>query len=105
MRFLPFFLALLALVPSPARAKRLSSGLLAPESLRQLGLERMWFTQINIDRSRGRVAGIHLHVSSTQAHTVFQIPYEGKRYVFSPRERDAFGTGIGTAGATQKAER
>src|SRR5437016_10362259 len=105
MRLVPILLAILALLPSAARAQSLSSGLLAPESLRQLGLERMWFTQINIDRSRGRVAGIHLHVSSTQAHTVFQIPYEGKRYVFSQRERDAFGKEIGTAGAKQKADK
>jgi outer membrane protein assembly factor BamB len=105
-RFMLFMAVLIAgpSAPLAVRAQSLSSGLLAPESLRQVGLERMWFTQMNIDRSRGRVAGIHLHVSSTQAHTVFQIAHEGKRYVFSQRERNAFGKEIGTEGAKKKAE-
>src|SRR5207237_4748776 len=83
---------------------RRSSDLIAPEMVRQLGLERMWFTQLSLDRGRGRVAGIHVHVSSTQAHTVFQIAHHGKRYVFSQRERDAFGKEIGTEGAKKKAD-
>src|SRR5437870_9859285 len=67
--------------PSAVRAQAQSSGLIAPEMVRQLGLERMWFTQLSLDRGRGRVAGVHVHVSSTQAHTVFQIAHAGKRYV------------------------
>src|SRR5438874_469565 len=99
-------LSVLALMLGPAasRAQVRSSGLIAPEMVRQLGLERMWFTQLSLDRGRGRVAGIHVHVSSTQAHTVYQIAYAGKRYVFSQRERDAFGKEIGTEGATKKAD-
>lgn len=89
---------------SAASAQVTKSGLISPEAARQAGLERMWFTQLNVDRSRGRVAGLHLHVSGSQAHTVFQIVAGGQRYAFSQRDRNAFGEEIGVDGAKQKAE-
>lgn len=64
----------------------------------------MWFTHLHIDRGRGRIAGLHLHVSDTMAHTVFQITHDGQRYVFSQRDRNAFGKEIGVAGAKKLAE-
>jgi len=99
-----FFPVVLLVLPALAQAQVGPIGLIAPEAARRVGLERMWFTQLSLDRARGRVSGIHMHVSPTQAHTVFQIVHEGKRYVFSQRERNAFGEEIGVEGAKQKAE-
>jgi outer membrane protein assembly factor BamB len=105
MRSTLFAIAVLApLWPAAAIAQVSPSGLISPEAARQLGLERMWFTQLNVDRGRGRVAGLHLHVSSTQAHTVFQIRHEGRRYAFSQLDRNAFGEEIGVDGAKAQAE-
>jgi len=69
-----------------------------------VGLERAWFTQLGLDKGRGRLAGIFMHVSAIQSHTVFQISSDGKRFVFSQRDRDAFGKEIGVEGAKQAAE-
>src|SRR5262245_50273736 len=47
----------------PVRAQTTAEALISPQSARRVGLERMWFTQLNMDRARGRVEGLHLHVS------------------------------------------
>jgi outer membrane protein assembly factor BamB len=93
-----------ALLPVSAAAQVSSTGLISPDAARQFGLERMWFTHLHVDRGRGRVAGLHQHVSDTQAHTVYQITHGGQRYVFSQRDRDAFGKEIGLEGAKQRAD-
>jgi outer membrane protein assembly factor BamB len=64
----------------------------------------MWFTQLSLDRGRGGMAGIFIHVSSTQAHTVFEFTHERKRHVFSERDRDAFGKPLGVEGAKKRVE-
>jgi outer membrane protein assembly factor BamB len=94
----------LALASPAANAQVRSTALISPEAARQLGLERMWFTQLHLDRSRGRMGGLHMHVSSTEAHTVFQLTDGGKRYVYSQHDRDAFGQEIGIDGAKKRAE-
>lgn len=104
MRRFPLCLIVLALSPSPGQAQIPSTALVAPNAARQLGLERMWFAQLHLDRSRGRMGGLHMHVSSTKAHTVFQVTAGGKRYVFSEHDRDAFGKELGVEGAKQRAE-
>src|SRR5688572_13524283 len=104
MRPVIAFLLVLAGMPNSSVAQlRPTTTLVSPEAARQLGLERMWFTQLHLDRSRGRMGGLFMHVSPTQAHTVFQITDGGKRYVFSQRDRDAFGQEVGVDGAKQRA--
>src|SRR5262245_4341988 len=76
----------------------------SPAACRAAGLERAWFTQLGLDRGRGRLAGICMHVSAIDSHTVFQLSQDGKRFVFSQRDRDAFGKEIGVDGAKQAAE-
>ena len=39
----------------------------------------MWFTQLGLDRGRGRLSGISMHVSPIESHTVFQITHAGNR--------------------------
>ena len=88
----------------PAACWGQGSGLLSESAARRAGLERMWFTQVELDTGRGSVAGIVQHVSATRAHTVFEIVHEGRSYVFSERELDAFGEPVGIEGARQKAQ-
>lgn len=101
MRFLA--IAVLGLLLSPG-GLHAQSALITPEAARPLGLERMWFGNFSMDRSKGRLAGVHLHVSSSESHTVFSVTHEGKRYTFSERDRNAFGELIGVDGAKLKAE-
>lgn len=96
---------LLLIFPALAQAQVSATGLVSPEAARQVGLERMWFTQLGLDRARGRVSGVFMFVSPIQAHTVFQVNHGGKRYVFSQRDRDAFGQEIGLDAAKEKAEK
>jgi hypothetical protein len=105
-RLLLFAVGLLTVssFPTIGQAQVGSAGLISPEAARLAGLERMWFTQLALDRGRGRVSGVHMHVSPTQSHTVFQITAAGKRYVFSQRDRDAFGKEIGVEGAKALAD-
>jgi hypothetical protein len=95
----------LVALPAAAQAQVTSTGLISPEATRQLGLERMWFTHLHVDRGRGRIAGLHVHVSNSEAHTVFQFTYNGQRYVFSQRDLDAFGKEVGVEGAKQLADK
>src|SRR6266850_1785542 len=97
-------LVLLFAGPTLVHAQAGSAGLVSPEAARQVGLERMWFTQVSLDRGRGRMSGMFMHVSPIRSHTVFQITHDGKRYVFSQRDRNAFGEEIGVEVAKQKAD-
>jgi outer membrane protein assembly factor BamB len=104
MRYAFLLIAVVLLCPLPAMGQLASSSLVSSAAARQLGLERMWFTQLNLDRARGRMAGIHLHVSPTKLHTVFQIKHESRRYVFSQRDRNAFHEEIGVEEAKKQAD-
>src|SRR6478736_1335342 len=104
MRRLLLLVAIVCFFPSWASAQSGSAALVSPELARQVGLERMWYTQIGLDRGRGQVAGVCLHVSAIQSHTVFQISHDGRRYVFSQRDRDAFRKEIGVEGAQKEAD-
>jgi outer membrane protein assembly factor BamB len=90
--------------PAFVRAQAVPPAPVSPAACRAAGLERAWFTQLGLDRGRGRLAGISMHVSAIQSHTVFQISHDGKRFVFSQRDRDAFGKEIGIEGARKAAE-
>ncbi len=96
--------ALLVIVPVIAQAQVSPNGLLSEEGARRAGLERMWFTQIELDTGRSKVAGLTQHVSATQKLTVFEIVVGGRSYRFSERELDAFGKPVGIDGAKQRAE-
>ncbi len=71
------------------------SGLISTGAAQQYGLKRAWYTQLQVDRSRGRVDHIVQHVSSTRAHTVYEISYDNTKELFSDRHVDPFGKPIG----------
>ena len=81
-----------------------AADLLPPDQMRQLGLERMWFTQIDVDAGYGRVRHLTQHVSSTKSVTFHQIRYDGGRFVATERELDLLGKPIGPEQAKKRAE-
>ncbi|MEX2176226.1 MAG: PQQ-binding-like beta-propeller repeat protein [Pirellulaceae bacterium] len=84
-------LVLFAALPWTAQAQIRSTGLIDPDAARQLGLERMWFTQLSLDRARGRVAGLHQHVSSSQMQVLIEFIENGVRHEYASRELEAAG--------------
>ena len=82
--------ALQPLVPA-ADAQISSRGLIDPAAARSIGLERMWFTQLSMDRSRSKLAGIHQRVSETEFRTIFEFLHGGVRRTFSARELEESG--------------
>jgi outer membrane protein assembly factor BamB len=92
-------------LPHAAWAQVSPQGLLSVEGARRAGLTRMWFTQVEMDTGRGRMQGITQHVSPVLAHTVFEVTFKGRSYVFSERDLDAFGDPIGVDGAKAAAEK
>lgn len=105
MRRISLLILTVCSFPALAVAQPAATALVSPQAARQVGLERMWYTQLSLDRGRGRIAGLFMHVSATDSHTVFQVAHDGRRYVFSQRDRNAFGKEIGVEGAKAEAEK
>jgi outer membrane protein assembly factor BamB len=94
------FLCLLG--ADPAAAQTRDTELVSQVTANRFGLQRAWFTQIALDRSRGRVAHLSQHVSAT---TVFQLAYDGGKIVIGSGDLDASGAPIGKQTAQQHAEK
>jgi outer membrane protein assembly factor BamB len=71
----------------------------------RFGLERVWFTRMQFDRGRGRVAYIRQHVSSKYGYRVYEIESERGRTVITDRDVDRLGVELGRAGAERKANK
>src|SRR4029434_954794 len=90
-RLLLAALLAVALSPLAAEAQVSPRGLIEPAAARQLGLERIWFTQLSLDRHRGQLAGTFQRVSTTRLRTVFDFTAAGVRSTFSARELEEAG--------------
>lgn len=75
-------------------AARAQNGVQATAA-RRMGLERLWFTQVEVDRSRGQVAAMMLHVSPKNAYTVWELKWPGGKSRFSERDLNNKGEMIG----------
>ncbi len=94
----------LLVAPAVAWSQVSPRGLLSEEGARRAGLERMWFTQLELDAGRGGIAGITQHVSATVKHTIYEIALGSRTYRFSEHDLDAFGKEVGPDGARQRAD-
>ena len=65
-------IGMMAVTPANWAANR-RADLLMPRSLERMGLERQWRTHITVDSSRGGIAFITPHVSSTRSRSVFEV--------------------------------
>ncbi len=84
-------------------AQSMGSGLMPANVARRYGLERAWFTQVEVGRGRGRVNEAVVHVSKTRLQTTVEVFQGPSRWQFTEFERDAFGEIIGPEGAKRKA--
>jgi len=98
-------LAMLGIAASPvvSLAQVSKQGLLSAEGAQRAGLTRMWFTHLQMDSSRGKMQGLHQHISAAHAHTEFEVTHRGRSYLFSERDLNAFGDPVGVEGAKQNA--
>jgi outer membrane protein assembly factor BamB len=90
-------------VPAIATAQTSRSGLISTNAASRLGLTRDWFSQVNVDRARGRVTYATTHVNNSHTHTLFQVVYDGGKLEFSELSRDRFGKQLGPIGAVELA--
>ncbi|HUG68740.1 MAG TPA: PQQ-binding-like beta-propeller repeat protein [Pirellulaceae bacterium] len=89
---------------SPVTAQR-SSSLISPTEANRFGLERMWFTRVQFDSARGRVAHIRQHISSKYAYSVHEVISPRGRIVVTDRDIDRLGVPLGKAGAEKQANK
>lgn len=87
----------------PAEAQVFRGGLIPETQVERYGLTRSWFTNVEIDRSRGRIEHVTLHVSPTKTFKVFDVIFDGGVRSFSERYVDTFGDPMGVEGARREA--
>lgn len=92
------------LIGGSAWAQSMGSGLMSANVARRFGLERAWYTQVEVGRNRGRVLHVVPYVSTNRQQTVIEVFQGPSRWLFSEHERDAFQQVIGPQGAQKKAE-
>jgi len=97
-------LSLTILAGRSALAQVNESGLLSPNVIRRQGLDRMWHTQIEVDRGRGQVVNVTPYVNHTRTTTLFEVTFDRRRFLISENDKDAFGERLGVNGAKLKAE-
>jgi len=100
----PLSLLFLLCLAASVQAQHGFSSLVSPLEARRFGLERMWFTHVELDAARGRITHIQYFVSSEQSHTIHEVQYRDSKKVFSERDVDSFGEVLGVEGAKKLAE-
>lgn len=102
MRQTLFALACLGMVvlSSSASAERIG-GLISSEGARRHGLDLAWTTQLQVNRSIGRVTSVTQHVSEW---VYLEVKVGDLSYKYSERDRDRNGVMIGRTGAAELAD-
>lgn len=99
-RLLVFFLGCLTFAyPATHSLAQTTGPLVGQYEARQLGVQRMWFAQVDVAVGHAGLLHLTQHVSSTKSVTIHQIHYDGGRVVISERDVDRFGTVIGPENA------
>jgi outer membrane protein assembly factor BamB len=97
-------LLILLSLATVASAEYRNSSLISPVEARRYGLDRAWFTRVELDAARGRITDLQYFVGSTDAYTVYEVHHQGQKRAFSEREMDAFGEVVGKEGAKKLAD-
>ena len=100
----PLSLFLLLCVTPSALAEYGFGSLISPLEARRFGLQRVWFTQVEVDPARGQITDIQYFVSSRDSYTIHEVQYRDTKRVFSERDVDAFGEAVGVAEAKKLAD-
>lgn len=85
-------------------AERLDAELIPAHDARRVGLERVWFTQLDGSPAPGSSGNLQLLVSLDQSQTICLVTDQnGVKYSFSERNLDMFGKPLGAEGAAKAA--
>jgi outer membrane protein assembly factor BamB len=95
---------LLLCLGSSLAAQSNSNGLISPNQARRFGLEPAWFTRVELDQARGRIADLRYFVSATNRRTLYEVSYGQQRRMFSERDLDRLGEPVGKEGAERAAQ-
>ncbi len=99
---LGLFIALLSV--RAVAADRGDAALISQVEAQRYGLERAWFTQVQLDPARARMTDMIYFVSPTLSHTVYEVQYQERSRAFSERDTDRFGDPVGKEKAEKEAK-
>src|SRR5687767_13914544 len=94
----------LSLAARQSFAQNGQSGLISPTEASRVGLKRAWYTHVEIDRAKGRLAHWSQHISTTVATTIFEIKHDAGQLLISEKHLDPFGLPLGKDGAKRVAD-
>jgi len=94
---------ILLLVPQVADAQVARAGLVPDTQAQRYGLQRSWFTRVQVDSARNQVEHLTQHVSSTQGFTAHEVEYDGGQRTFTENDLDEFGDPLGKTRAEELA--
>ena len=83
--------------------RSLSTGIISSAEAARYGLVRPWYTQVEVDRTRGGVVHIFHHINSKRAETLYEVVYDRGIKTFSEFGIDRYGDVRGDFGATEAA--
>jgi outer membrane protein assembly factor BamB len=100
-------LILLLTTPLAVQAQNRATrgGLIRNDVANRVGLERSWFTRVQLDSARSRVVHITQHVSATDAFSAWEILHDRGKLIFTERDLDDYGDQLGKEGAKKLADR
>ena len=81
----------------------LATGMISTAEAGRYGLVRPWYTQIQVDRGRGKVVQVYHHINSKRAETLYEVVHERGVDSFSEFAVDRYGDVQGDFGATEAA--
>ena len=99
---------LIILIATPlavqAQNRATHGGLIKNDVANRVGLERSWFTRVQLDSARSRVIHLTQHVSSTDAFATWEISHDRGKSIFTERDLDDYGDQLGKEKAKKLAE-
>lgn len=87
-----------------AQIRTTRGGLIRDDAANRVGLTRGWFTRVQMDSARSRVAHVTQHVSSTNAFSAWEITHDRGKLIYTERDLDDFGDELGKERAEKRAK-
>lgn len=96
--------ACFGLAPAVVQAQVDGKGLVSLRAAEQAGLQRRWFTQVELNSSRYRLTHLTQHVNSSEGYTVHEIDSDTGKVIITERDLDLFGKPLGKEQAQKRAQ-
>jgi len=96
--------ASLCLNPTSALAQSDLRGMVSTAAAERIGLQRHWFTQVEMNSSRYRLTHLTQHVSSIGGYAIHEISFDTGKLTITERDLDLFGKPLGKEQAEKLAQ-